>query len=343
MVWDEGSNEPAGQHCRSLTHAPRLLVYAAAAPPPELARHEPGDFVTTTTVLDLIGNTPLIPLRRLCEPGMASVLLKMEAWNPSGSLKDRVVKYIIEDAERAGVLEPHHIIIDASSGNTGIALGMIAGLKGYRSRIYMPETKSVERRKIMRVWGTEIVLTGGSDQNSHIWAVQEAARDTSTFFYLNQNGNEGNVLSHYHGTGAELYAETNGALDCFVAGAGTGGTLMGVAKYLRDRGCSARIVSVEPDNPHSKIEGLLHFDGSFVPPIWDASLVSEQLRVSDELAFATARRLAREEGIFCGPSTGAILAVALDKARQLGEGRTVVTVACDRGERYLSTRLVPEE
>ncbi len=299
--------------------------------------------MTTTTVLETIGNTPLIPLARMTEPGMATLLMKMEAWNPSGSLKDRIVKYIIEEAERSGELKRHHIIIDASSGNTGIAIAMVATLKGYRSRIYMPETKSVERRKIMRTWGTDLVLTSGADQNSHIWAAEEAAKDTGRFFYLNQNGNEGNVLSHYHGTGAELIAQTGGKLDCFVAGAGTGGTLMGVARYLRDNGSAARVVAVEPDNAHSKIEGLLHFDGTFVPRIWDPTLISEQVRVSDELAFATARRLAREEGLFCGPSTGAMLAVALEQARRLGPGRTVVTVACDRGERYLSTKLVPEE
>ena len=299
--------------------------------------------MTATTVLDMIGSTPLVPLRRMTRPGMASVLIKMEAWNPSGSLKDRIVKYIIEDAERTGLLRPQHIIIDASSGNTGIAIGMIAALKGYRSRIFMPETKSVERRKIMRTWGTELVLTSGADQNSHIWAAQEAAQDTDTFFYLNQNGNEGNVLAHYFGTGAELLAQTHGQIDCFAAGAGTGGTLMGVARYLRDHGRPAQIVAVEPDNPHSRIEGLLHFDGTFIPPIWDGSLISEQVRVSDGVAFETTRRLAREEGIFCGPSTGAILAVALDKAGQLGDGHTVVAVGCDRGERYLSTELVPGE
>ncbi len=193
--------------------------------------------MSTNSVLDTIGNTPLIPLRRMVAPGMAAVLMKMEAWNPSGSLKDRIVKYIIEEAEKAGVLKPHHIIIDASSGNTGIALGMVATLKGYRSRIYMPETKSIERRKIMKTWGTELVLTSGADQNSHIWEAQKAAKDTDTFFYLDQNGNEGNVLSHYHGTGAEIWQQTRGRLDCFVAGAGTGGTLMGVARYLRDKGC----------------------------------------------------------------------------------------------------------
>jgi cysteine synthase len=298
--------------------------------------------LSTTSVLDTIGNTPLIPLRRMTEPGMATVLMKMEAWNPSGSLKDRIVKYIIEEAERAGTLKAHQIIIDASSGNTGIAIAMVATLKGYRSRIYMPETKSVERRKIMRIWGTELVLTSGADQNSHIWAVQEAAKDTGTFFYLNQNGNPGNVLAHYDGTGAEIYTQTRGRVDCFVSGVGTGGTLMGVARYLSDKGCPARIVAVEPDDSHSKIEGLLHFDGSFVPPIWDRSLITEQIRVTDAVAFEAARRLAREEGIFCGPSTGAILSVALDKARELGEGQTVVAVACDRGERYLSTKLVPE-
>jgi cysteinyl-tRNA synthetase len=301
-----------------------------------------GAHVSTTTVLDMIGNTPLIPLRRMAKPGMAAVLMKMEAWNPSGSLKDRIVKYIIDEGERTGALKRHHIIIDASSGNTGIALGMIATLKGYRSRIYMPETKSIERRKIMKLWGTELVLTSGADQNSHIWEAEKAAKDTNTFFYLNQNANEGNVLGHYYGTGAEIWAQARGRIDCFVAGAGTGGTLMGVARYLRDKGSPATIVGIEPDNPHSKIEGLLHFDGSYVPPIWDPSLISEQRRVSDEVAFETARHLAREEGIFCGPSTGAILSIALEKARELGEGRTVVAVACDRGERYLSTKLVPE-
>jgi cysteine synthase len=299
--------------------------------------------VSAVSVLDHIGNTPLIPLRRMTTAGMASVLMKMEAWNPSGSLKDRIVKYIIEEAEQAGTLEPHHVIIDASSGNTGIALGMVATLKGYRSRIYMPETKSVERRKIMRTWGTELVLTSGADQNSHIWAAEQAAKDTDTFFYLNQNGSPGNVMSHYHGTGAEIVAQTGGRIDCFVAGAGTGGTLMGVARYFADHGCAARIVAVEPDNSHSKIEGLLHFDGTFVPPIWEPKLVHEKRRVSDEVAFAMARRLAREEGMFCGPSTGAILALALEEAQRLGPGRTVVAVACDRGERYLSTKLVPEE
>jgi cysteine synthase len=301
-----------------------------------------GAHVSTSTVLDMIGNTPLIALRTMVTPGMASVLMKMEAWNPSGSLKDRIVKYIIEDAERTGALKRHHVIIDASSGNTGIALGMVATLKGYRSRVYMPETKSVERRKIMRTWGTELVLTSGADQNSHIWAAEEAAADTDTFFYLNQNGSEGNVLAHYHGTGAEVWAQTQGRIDCFVAGAGTGGTLMGVARYLRDKDNAATVVGIEPDTSHSKIEGLLHFDGTFVPPIWDASLVTEQRRVGDDVAFETARRLAREEGLFCGPSTGAILAVALEKAHELGRGRTVVAVACDRGERYLSTKLVPE-
>ena len=298
--------------------------------------------MSTNTVLDMIGNTPLVPLQRMTEPGMAAVLMKMEAWNPSGSLKDRIVKYIIEEAEKDGTLKRHHVIIDASSGNTGIALGMVATLKGYRSRIYMPETKSIERRKIMRTWGTEVVLTSGADQNSHIWEAEKAAKDTDTFFYLNQNGNQGNVLAHYCGTGAEIWAQTRGRLDCFVAGAGTGGTLMGVARYLRDKGSVASVVGIEPDDPHSKIEGLLYFDGTFVPPIWDPSLISEQRRVRDDVAFETARRFAREEGIFCGPSTGGILSVALEKARELGEGKTVVAVACDRGERYLSTKLVPE-
>ncbi len=295
-----------------------------------------------TTILDMIGNTPLVRLQRMTEPGMADVYLKMESFNPTGSLKDRIVKYIIEEAEKEGRLKPHHIITDASSGNTGIAVGMVASVKGYRSRIYMPETKSVERRKIMRAWGTEIVLTTGEDQNSHIWAVEEAAKDTDTFFYLNQNGNPGNWKAHYFGTGEELLHQRDGRIDTFVAGVGTGGLLMGVAKRFDDAGVRSRIVAVEPDNSHSHIEGLLHFDGSYVPPIWDESLISERVQVSDEAASETARRLAREEGIFCGISTGATTWRALEEARRLGEGKIVVAIAGDRGERYLSTALFSE-
>jgi cysteine synthase len=298
--------------------------------------------VRQTNVLDFIGGTALIPLRRMAGPETAGVLLKMESWNPSGSLKDRIVNYIIEAAEKDGRLRPHHIITDASSGNTGIALAMVAALRGYRARIFMPETKSIERRKMMAMWGVEVVLTTGADQNSHIWAVEEAAKDTDTYFYLNQNGDPGNWQSHYHGTGEELLEQTGGRMDCFVAGAGTGGTLVGVARRFRDAGLATRIVAVEPGDPHSKIEGLLHFDGTYVPPIWDQSLIDEQVQVSDADAFVTARRLAREEGLFCGPSTGAAVFVALQKARELGPGKVVVTVASDRGERYLSTKLVPE-
>lgn len=292
------------------------------------------------SILDSIGNTPLVPLRGMRRRGMARVLLKLESFNPTGSLKDRIVNYIVEAAERDGSLRPQHTIIDASSGNTGIALGVVAAVRGYKARIYMPETKSIERRRIMQVLGIEIVLTSGVDQNSHIWAAEEAARDTERYFYLNQNGHQGNCEAHYHGTGKEIVKQARGRIDCFVAGAGTGGTLIGVARYLRDNRVPARIVAVEPDSPKSKIEGLLHFDGSYVPPIWEPALIDEQRRVSDDVAFETARELARREGIFAGPSSGAILAVALDKARELGAGKTVVALVCDRGERYLSTRLI---
>jgi cysteine synthase len=293
------------------------------------------------SVLDSIGNTPLLPLRRMVEPDMAAVLMKMEAWNPSGSLKDRIVLHILTEAETSGRLRPNQVVIDASSGNTGISIAMLAALKGYRARIFMPETKSIERRKIMAIWGTEIVLTSGTDQNSHIWAAQEAAQDSDAVFYLNQNGDDGNWLAHRDGTGAEIVAQTGGKVDCFVSGVGTGGTLMGVARALRQAGSAAHIVAVEPSEEGSKIEGLLHFDGSFVPAIWSCDEIDEQVRVRDADAFDTTRRLARDEGIFCGPSTGAALFVALDQARRLGPGRVVVTVGCDRGERYLSTTLVP--
>lgn len=295
--------------------------------------------MTQASILSLIGNTPLVRLQRMVPPGAADVYLKMESFNPTGSLKDRIVKFIIEEAENEGRLKPHHIITDASSGNTGIAVGMVAAVKGYRSRIYMPETKSEERRKIMRAWGTELVLTTGEDQNSHIWAVEEAAKDTDTFFYLDQNGNPGNWKAHELGTGEELLRQTDGKIDVFVAGVGTGGLLMGVARRFRDAGIGPRIVAVEPDNPHSHIEGLLHFDGSYEPPIWEESLVDERVQIPDHVAFETARRLAREEGIFCGVSTGATTYRALIEAQRLGEGKVVVAIAGDRGERYLSTGL----
>lgn len=296
-----------------------------------------------SSVIDCIGNTPLLPVRRMVEPGMAAVYLKMEAWNPSGSLKDRIVKTILERARAEGRLKPHHIIIDASSGNTGIALGMIARVLGYRSRIFMPETKSIERRKIMKAWGTEVVLTSGHDQNSHIWAAEEAAHDTERYFYLNQNGDPGNWLAHYEGTGAELVAQTAGRLDCFVAGVGTGGMLMGVSRRLAGAGLATRIVAVEPADAQSRIEGLLHFDGSYTPPIWEPERIHGHVQVTDDDAFRAARRLMRDEGIFCGPSAGAALHVALEEARRLGSGKVVVAAACDRGERYLSTRLIEEE
>lgn len=296
-----------------------------------------------SSVIDCIGNTPLLPVRRMVEPGMASVYPKMEAWNPSGSLKDRIVKTILERAVAAGRLKPHHIIIDASSGNTGIALGMIARVLGYRSRIFMPETKSIERRKIMKAWGTEVVLTSGEDQNSHIWAAEQAAQDTDTYFYLNQNGDPGNWLAHYEGTGGELVEQTGRRLDCFVAGVGTGGMLMGVSRRFADAGMATRIVAVEPADAHSRIEGLLHFDGSYVPPIWQPERIHGHVQVGDDDAIHAARRLMREEGIFCGPSAGAALHVALAEARRLGEGKVVVAAACDRGERYLSTRLIEDE
>ena len=170
---------------------------------------------------------------------------------------------------------------------------MVAALKGYRSRIFMPETKSIERRKIMKAWGTELVLTTGEDQNSHIWAVEQAVAENEVYFYLDQNGNPGNWEAHYHGTAAELVEQTGGKLDAFVAGVGTGGVLMGAARRFQEAGMATRIVAVEPDDPHSHIEGLLHFDGSYEPPIWDRSLIDEQIRVPDGVAFETARRLER--------------------------------------------------
>ncbi len=265
------------------------------------------------------------------------IFAKLEMMNPSGSLKDRIAKYMIEEAEHSGKLTPGKTIIEASSGNTGISLSMVGSLKGYRTKIFMPESKSVERRIMMRMWGAELVLTSKDNPHSHIEAAKELAASGGEYFYIDQNENQDNVLAHYHHTAREILEQMTGTIDAIVAGIGTGGTIMGIGRRLKEAH-KTRVVSVQPAEPISKIEGLLHLDGSYVPGICDLSLIDETVYVSDPNAIEMARKLALQEGLFAGISSGAVLWGALKLAEKMDKGQIVIILG-DRGERYLSTDL----
>ena len=293
------------------------------------------------TFLDLVGNTPLVELKRFSRPEKnVRIFAKLELFNPSGSLKDRIVKYMIEKAEREGKLKKDMVIVEASSGNTGIALSMVCNLKGYKCRIYMPESKSMERRVMIRAWGGELILTDPSNQNSHIEAAEElCAKEPDKYYYFNQNGDEGNTEAHYI-TGKEIARDLKDiGVDYFVAGLGTGGTLMGVSKALKEEfGERVKIIGVHPATAISKIEGLLHLDGSYIPPIWHQDKIDALEKVTDKEAFEYTRQLALKEGIFAGISSGANLCQAL-KIAEKTENANIVFICGDRGERYLSTKL----
>lgn len=293
--------------------------------------------MTPDHVLDLVGNTPLLEIRhRSVSPGVC-IFAKWEGHNPSGSIKDRITKQIVLTAEAQGELTPEKVIVEASSGNTGISMGMLCRLKGYRAKIFMPETKSLERRQMLKAWGAELVLTSGEDHTSHITGAEElVAREGERYFYLNQNGSALNTLAHYETTGVEILDQLDGRVDAFVAGFGTGGTLAGVGRRLKEHNPRVQVVSVEPAGEISRIDGLLHLDGSYTPGIYEPDLIDRHLLVEDADALRTTREIAEQEGVFAGISSGAVLYGALQVAETLGRGN-VVCIFADRGERYLST------
>lgn len=292
------------------------------------------------SVLAGIGHTPLIHLQRSSPNPEVQIWGKLELANPSGSLKDRIALHMIEEAERRGELEPGMTIVEATSGNTGISLGMVAAVKGYRLKLFMLESKTIERRKMLRYWGAELVLTTKDDPDSHIFGAQELiAESPASYFYINQNENPDNVAAHVHGTGAEIVEDLNGDVAAFVAGFGTGGTLMGVAQHFQERGVPARIVAVEPGGePRAKIDGLKHSSEAYQPPIYDRGLITETTEVAEDYAYTTTRDLATREGIIAGLSSGAALWAAQQLAQTMNGGNIVIILG-DRGERYFSTRL----
>jgi len=292
------------------------------------------------SVLEAIGNTPLVELTKLGNgcPGVR-ILGKLEGNNPGGSVKDRPACGMIRAAEQSGKLVPGKTILEATSGNTGIALAMIGAAKGYRVKLCMPACVSVERQRVLEALGAEVILTPSNEGTDG--AIRMARRllesEPDRYYMPDQFGNPENVLSHYRTTGPEVFEQTGGQLDAFVAGMGTTGTLMGAGRFFKERKPSVAIVGVEPNVGH-KIQGLKNMVESIRPGIYDESVLDAKVYVEDDAAFDVTRRLAVLEGIFVGMSSGAAVAGAVSYASRLRSG-TIVVILPDRGDRYLSTTL----
>jgi len=290
-------------------------------------------------ILSAIGNTPLVEFTTLNDNSKVRIFGKLEGTNPSGSVKDRPAYYMIKKAEESGELTCDKIILEPTSGNTGIALAMIGAAKGYNVKLVMPDCVSIERRRILEAFGAEVILTPGCDGTDG--AIRKAhellKKEPERYFMPNQFENENNVLAHYETTGPEIFAQTNGEIDVFVAGMGTTGTLVGVGRYLKEQKPSIRIVGVEPTKGHA-IQGLKNMDEAIVPKIYRPELLDEKIMIEDEEAFETTRLLATKEGTFVGMSSGAAVAGALRIAKKISYGAIVVLLP-DRGDRYLSTTL----
>lgn len=298
-------------------------------------------------ITQLVGDTPLVRLRRVSEGAVADIVAKLEFFNPANSVKDRIGVALIDAAERAGLIKPDTIILEPTSGNTGIALAMVCAARGYRCMLTMPETMSVERRMLLRAYGAELVLTPGADgMAGAIAAAEELAKTDQRYFVPQQFENPANPAIHRATTGEEVWRDTEGKVDIFVAGVGTGGTITGVAQVIKERKPAAQIIAVEPaaspvlsggqKGPHP-IQGI---GAGFIPPVLDMDLIDEVVAVDGEASLTMARRLAREEGLLAGISSGAAVVAAVQVARRPeNAGKLVVVVLPSFGERYLSTPL----
>lgn len=295
------------------------------------------------SVLDLIGNTPLVRIRRLAGDGMASVYGKMEGMNPGGSVKDRIALSMICDGENKGLLHKDSVVIEPTSGNTGIGLALVCAVKGYRLILTMPDTMSVERRQLLKRYGAELVLTPGSEgMKGAVDKAFEIAEKIPHSFVPQQFVNPANPRIHSETTAEEIWEALGGKIDAFVAGVGTGGTITGCGEVFKKRRPGIRIIAVEPEKSPvlsggepgaHKIQGI---GAGFVPEVYNHQVVDEVVKVREEDAWRMTKRLALEEGLLSGISTGAIFHAALHAARRLGAGKNVVAVICDTGERYLS-------
>ena len=292
-----------------------------------------------TSILDLIGNTPMVEIKRLNPSSNVELYVKLEKYNPGGSVKDRIAKYMIEQAEKSGNLTVEKTVIEPTSGNTGIGLALVCRAKGYNLVLVMPETMTLERRQILISLGAQILLSDGTKgmNGAEDLAHEIVNRNSEKYFMPNQFANQANVLAHYETTGQEIWRDTNGRITHFVAGIGTGGTLMGVSKRLKEYNPNIKIIAAQPESG-TVIQGLKDLKTQYVPAIWKRELVDEIEYVHPKEADEAARLLALQEGIFVGPSSGAVLSVALKKAKVLEKG-VIVAIAPDGGEKYLSTTL----
>lgn len=291
------------------------------------------------SILAGIGNTPVVELTSMNPNRRVRVLCKLEGNNPGGSVKDRPAYFMLKEAEKSGELTRDKIILEPTSGNTGIALAMIGAAKGYKVELCMPGCVSLERRGILEAYGATVLLTPANEATDGAIRRAHQIHDghPEKYYMPNQFTNANNFLAHYETTGPEILSQTNGDIDVFVAGMGTTGTLMGVSRYLKEKKPAVRIAGVEPPPGHM-IQGLKNMQEAIVPQIYEANRLDEKLTIGDELAFETCRKLALTEGIFAGMSSGAAVAGALRLAADMTSG-TIVTLICDRGDRYLTTAL----
>jgi len=292
------------------------------------------------TLESTIGNTPLAKIKRLTGEGDGDIYLKLEGNNPAGSVKDRPAFFMINEAELSGKIKPGDTLIEATSGNTGIALAMVAAMRGYKMILIMPENQSIERRQTMKAFGAEIILT--SQEGS-----MELARDTALNMQkdgrgivLDQFGNTNNPKAHYKGTGPEIWRDTNKEITHFISSMGTTGTIVGTSKFLKEKNANIQIIGVQPEEG-AQIPGIRKWPKEYLPSIFSGDNIDKIVNVTQKSAEDTARNLAKNEGIFSGASTGGALYVALQIAKQ-NPNSHIVSIACDRGDRYLSTGIFPE-
>jgi len=296
--------------------------------------------ISTMNILDTVGNTPILELKKIFPSAEGvSLFAKAEYYNPSGSVKDRAVKAMIQHGMQAGLLTKDRIILDSTSGNSGVAYAMFGAVLGYRVRLFMPSNVSAERKKLMRAYGAEIVESDqleGSD-GAYRMAMEAAEAEPEAYFFPNQYDNPENPRAHYETTGAELYAQCKPTH--FVAGTGTSGTFMGIARRLKEYDASIQCILMQPDSPFHGLEGMKHMATTIKPKIFDEDIADARIEVKTEDAYTTARRLAREEGLFVGISSGANLFAAMELAKSLPPGSRVATILCDNGYRYMSEPL----